>query len=247
MFSIVAIIPVYQHGDALGDTVQRLSKYRIPIIVVNDGSDSQQSILVRDVCRRIGAILVERSLNGGKGAAVIDGLLEAQRQGYSHAFQIDADGQHNIDRVPQFIRVAKQNPARLVLGYPRYDLSAPLARRLGRWVTNFWVCVNSLSLKIRDSMCGFRVYPIACILDVIGKSNIGKHMEFDSELCIRARWEYIEFINLPVEVVYPRNGLSNFRMIEDNIDISLMHARMFFGMLLRFPLLLVRSARQLFY
>ena len=231
----------------LQDTLQRLVASGLPMIVVNDGSDGSQSITIRNVCHKNGATLVERNQNGGKGAAVIDGLFEARTRGYSHAFQIDADGQHNIDRVPHFVSTAKKNPNALILGYPCYDSSVLLARRCGRWITTFWVCVNSLSFKIRDSMCGFRVYPVTYILEVADASACGKRMGFDTELCVRACWKGAKFINLPVEVIYPKDGLSNFRMWSDNVAISLMHARMFFGMILRSPLLLMQTVRQIFY
>ena len=246
MVKIVVVVPVYQQGAALSGTLRRIGEQRVPIIVVNDGSDFRESALVQNACRRNGALLLERSCNGGKGAAVIDGLREAERRGYSHIFQIDADGQHNINRVAEFIRATRQNPGALVLGYPRYDSSAPTARKLGRWLTYFWVCVNSCSLKIRDAMCGFRVYPITGVLHIVEKSKIGKRMEFDIEVCVRACWAGLECVNLPVEVIYPEGGHSNFRMLEDNLIISRMHARLFFAMLSRLPRLLARPMRRLF-
>ena len=243
MFNPVIVIPVFQHGEILRATVSRLAPLTIPLIVVNDGSEPTQSMLIRKACRSERIKLLERDTNGGKGAAVTDGLREAKRRGYSHAFQVDADGQHDIARVPEFIRVARQHPAAMILGYPRYDKTIPLLRRLSRWLTHIWVWINTLSFCIRDSMCGFRVYPIASVLKIIDDANVGMHMEFDTELCVRACWQNIPIINLPVGVTYPDGGHSNFRITEDNALITLMHTRLFCGMVVRLPWLLFTRIR----
>ena len=239
MFDPVIVIPVFQHGEALNDTVLRLCAWGIPLIVVDDGSDPAQNRLIRKACRGDHVMLLTRNSNGGKGAAVIDGLKEAKRRGCTHVFQIDADGQHDFSCLPKFIRAAQQHPAALILGYACYDNSIPASRRCGRWITHIWVWINTLSFRVRDSMCGFRIYPLASTLEIIAASTVGKHMEFDAELCVRFCWKNLPVINLPVGVTYPKDGKSNFRMKQDNILISLMHARLFFGMLLRFPVLLL--------
>ncbi len=247
MFDIVIVIPVFQHGKVLEDTVSRLFPSGIPLIVVNDGSDPAQSLLIHEVCRDGRIKLLERKSNGGKGAAVIDGLREAGRQGYTHAFQVDADGQHNLFRLPEFVRVARQRPDAVILGYSCYDDTVPRNRQFGRWITHIWVWINTLSLCIRDSMCGFKIYPVLPVLEIIDGANIGRHMNFDTELCVRACWKGLPIVNLPVEVTYPDGGHSNFRMRQDNILITLMHTRLFFGMLMRLPLLVVARVRTMIF
>lgn len=242
MFNPVIVIPVFQHGELLGATVSRLLALDIPLIVVNDGSDALQSELIHKACQDEQVLLINRPFNGGKGAAVIDGLREAKNRGYSHAFQIDGDGQHDTSNLSEFTATSRQNPDALILGYPQYDETVPLARQLGRRLTQLWVCINTLSFRIRDSMCGFRIYPISSILEIIDHSNIGKHMEFDVELCVRALWKGLPVVNLPVLVTYPEDGKSNFRVFQDNLLISFMHARLFVGMLLWLSKRLLRWA-----
>ncbi len=246
LFKVTIIIPVYQHGKILSDTLGQISRTAIPIIAINDGSDPGQSRLIEDACKVHGATLVSRSSNGGKGSAVIDGLNEASKLGFTHAFQVDADGQHDYSRIPDFVEMAKNNMSKLILGYPVFDESIPIGRKLGRWLTNIWVWINTLSLRVRDPMCGFRVYPIEPMIKIINGANIGKHMDFDPELCVRACWANFSIVNLPVTVVYPQDGVSNFRFREDNFLITLMHTRLFFGMLVRSPVLLFQGLRRLF-
>lgn len=238
MFNLIIVLPVFQHGIALADTVLQLRAMRLPLLVVNDGSDARQSHLIREVCQDQHITLLERDHNGGKGQAVIDGLRMAQQHGYTHAFQIDADGQHDLSRLTEFIRIARKHPSAMVLGYPCYDKSVPLSRKIGRLITHVWVWINTWSLCVRDSMCGFRVYPIPAIVALIDATNIGRRMEFDIEICVRACWQGMTIINRPVRVVYPHNGTSNFRVIQDNMLLCVMHARLFFGMWLRLPSLL---------
>jgi len=104
------------------------------------------------------------------------------------------------------------------------------------------VWVNTLSFDIEDSMCGFRVYPVALVMPLLRHTFTGNHMEFDSEILVRAHWRGHTFINVPTKVDYPVSGVSHFRLVRDNILISAMHAKLFFGMLFQLPTLLRRRA-----
>ena len=246
MVKITIVIPVYQHGSELAKTIETLEIFELPIIVVNDGSDDFQSQVIKDVCMRDNITLYERDTNGGKGSAVIDGLTIAKSQGYTHAFQIDADGQHDIEVIPIFIEACIKNETALILGYPKYDSSVPASREAARWLTHIWVWINSLSFRVRDSMCGFRIYPLNAILNLVNSTRIGKHMEFDVEICVRACWANIKTKNLPVNVIYLEGGKSNFRIWDDNVLLTLMHTQLFIGMLVRLPFLLFTRIRTLF-
>ena len=246
MTDIAFVVPVYQHGDTLSATLRDLSVFPCGIVVVNDGSDENHSRRINLACEEFMANLVERKQNGGKGAAVIDGLRRARDLGFSHAFQVDADAQHELGRVEEFLDQAARYPSALVLGYPIYDDSVPMGRLVSRYLTHIWVWINSLSFEIKDSMCGFRIYPVDAILEIIDGCRIGKHMEFDSELCVRASWQGLQIVNIPVEVHYPIGGRSNFRLLRDNALISWMHTRMFFGMLIRLPGLLPKRLGRVF-
>jgi len=45
-------------------------------------------------------------------------------------------------------------------------------------------------------------------------------------------------------VIYPQGGQSHFRALQDNLKISWLHTRLFFGMLPRIPLLLLRRFKR---
>ena len=236
------VIPVFNHGATLANVLAQLEPFGLPVILVDDGSGADTAHILRQLSNdhpeRI--TLYTRTENGGKGAAVMDGLRQAQLLGFSHALQIDADGQHRSADLPRFLDAARDNPNALITGTPQYDASVPKGRLYGRYLTHVWVWINTLSLDIRDSMCGFRVYPLASTLAIINRAALGKRMEFDCEILVRLHWQGSPIINLPTAVQYPENGLSHFRMLKDNLLISKMHARLFFGMLVRLPWILQR-------
>ncbi|MNM53679.1 hypothetical protein D3C81_647840 [compost metagenome] len=174
---------------------------------------------------------------------MLTGCRHAHAQGYSHALQIDADGQHETDDVPRFLAQAQATPAAVVVGYPVYDASVPATRFYARYATHVWVWINTLSLQIRDSMCGFRVYPLAPMMALAGRRQLGLRMNFDTDVLVRLYWDGLQMANLPTRVGYPSDGVSHFQLWRDNVLISRMHARLFFGMLWRAPRLLARHWR----
>lgn len=240
--NICFLIPVYNHKDVLGLILDRLQPYGLPCILVDDGSEPAcRAEIASQAAARDWVTAVRLPVNGGKGAAVYRGLQLAQQLGYSHAFQVDADGQHDLDDVAKFTAISRANPRALILGQALYDDSVPGSRLYGRYITHFWVWVETLSLSIRDSMCGFRIYPVAASLQGCRDGRIGKRMSFDTEIVVRMAWAGVPVVSVPTRVRYPLDGISHFRMLRDNLQISWMHTRLVFGMLLRLPTLLGRK------
>ncbi len=242
MFKPCVVIPVYNHEHAVGAVADAVLATGLPCILVDDGS----SAACAEVLDRIAAatpqqvMLVRHAHNQGKGGAVLTGLRHAAATGYTHALQIDADGQHCAADIPRFIEHAAANPACMVIGYPQYDESVPAIRLYARYLTHVWVWINTLSLQIRDSMCGFRVYPVAPVLALAARCKLGARMDFDTEVLVRLCWDGMEFVNVGTRVGYPADGVSHFQLWRDNALISRMHASLFLGMLMRAPKLLAR-------
>jgi glycosyltransferase involved in cell wall biosynthesis len=238
-----AVIPVYNHPDTIGVMVQAVRAQGLRCVMVDDGSERRCAAVLDMLAAAHGdaVTLVRLPQNQGKGGAMMAGLREARRQGYSHALQIDADGQHDSADIPRFLALAQSHPDAVICGTPLYDASVPKGRLYGRYATHVWVWINTLSLQIRDSMCGFRVYPLAPVVDLIDSVSIGKRMDFDVELLVRLHWRGQPIVNVQTRVRYPLDGVSHFRVWLDNVLISRMHATLFVGMLWRSPLLLWRK------
>ncbi|MDY7578930.1 glycosyltransferase family 2 protein [Herbaspirillum sp. RTI4] len=241
--NLCAVIPVYDHEEAIDAVVNAVLAQGLPCILVDDGS----SVLCARTLDRIvraapdKVTLLRHPHNQGKGAAVVSGMRHAAASGYSHALQIDADGQHASTDIPRFIAAATAHPQAVIAGCPQYDDSVPGLRFYARYLTHVWVWINTLSFAIRDSMCGFRLYPLPAFMRLAEQHRIGRHMDFDTDVLVRLYWDGLEVINLPTRVVYPTDGVSHFRMVRDNVLITCMHSRLFFGMLRRFPQLLIRT------
>ncbi|MEX2451667.1 MAG: glycosyltransferase [Rhodospirillales bacterium] len=234
--NIAAVIPSFDHYRKLPYIVETLIEAGIAVFIIDDGSaEPARSALKALGSRERNITVVRCESNRGKGAAVMTGLRQAAAAGYSHAVQIDADGQHDLSALPALIRCATDNPTALVSGLPAYDSSIPLSRKIGRWVTHVWVWIETLSFQIKDSMCGFRVYPLAPILQLAAEETLGARMTFDTEVMVRHYWRGGSVIHVPVRVTYPEGNHSNFDTVRDNVAISWMHTRLFFSMLARLP------------
>ncbi|MEX3021762.1 glycosyltransferase [Kluyvera sp. STS39-E] len=242
-FAPCVVIPCYNHGAMMAGVLARLQPFGLPCIVVDDGSDdSTAQTLSRLAAQTPNLTLIRLAQNAGKGAAVIRGLHAAAQAGFSHAVQVDADGQHAIEDLPKLLAKAKQYPNALISGQPLYDDSIPRSRLYGRWVTHVWVWIETLSLQLKDSMCGFRVYPVEPTLALAARVTLGQRMDFDTEVMVRLYWQGNSSHFVPTCVTYPQDGLSHFDALKDNLRISWMHTRLFLGMLPRIPSLLFRRA-----
>ncbi|WP_410498070.1 glycosyltransferase family 2 protein [Chitinibacter sp. S2-10] len=244
-FKPCIVIPVYNHEHAIGQVVAGLKGFALPCLLIDDGSrPSCQQVLEQLAQAENHWLSLKRlAVNQGKGGAVSAGLLWAEQLGYSHAIQIDADGQHHTPDMHQFIAAAQNAPKALIAGQPVYDASVPKGRLYGRYLTHIWVWINTLSLAIKDSMCGFRVYPLTATCALLRRSQLGSRMDFDVEIMVRLHWAGIGIQQLPTPVQYPLDGVSHFAVWRDNLLISRMHAKLFFGMLWRSPILIARWFR----
>ena len=229
MFNPCLIIPVYDHEKPLPGIIARLKPFALPCLLVDDGSHAACRHVMKElVAQESWLTYLGHERNRGKGAAVKTGLRYAKEQGYTHAVQIDADGQHDVADLPRFLRTAADSPNAIVIGQPSFDASIPKHRYYARYLTHVWVWINTLSLSIPDSMCGFRVYPVQPCIRLMDKHALGDRMQWDSEILIHLYWEDTQIVSLPTRVRYPEDGLSHFRLWRDNVGLVLMQAKHFF-------------------
>ena len=243
--SICAVVPTYNHDQVLPRVVSALRERGLPIVIVDDGSTSPASENIARLRDPDADIVVERlPVNLGKGGAVMHGLRWAADAGYTHVVQVDADGQHDLAVLDTLLGMAADYPDDLISGHPQYDETMPTGRRIGRQITHFWVCVETMRTRAVDTMCGFRVYPLAATLPIIDGRQLGRRMDFDIEIMVRMIWAGVHIRPVPVRVVYPAGNTSNFAMLRDNVRISWMHTKLVVEGLLRLPLTLLRSGRR---
>jgi glycosyltransferase involved in cell wall biosynthesis len=243
--SHLVLIPSYNTGETVYKTVHEARQYWTPVWVVVDGStDGTDKGLLEMSAQDPGLHVIVLPHNSGKGAAVLHGLREAVRAGYSHVLTMDSDGQHPPEKIPEFMAVSQANPDALVLGRPVFDASAPMLRVRGRKVSNWWANFETLWQGIGDSLFGFRVYPAQMLLGVMENSYWMRHFDFDPEAAVRLCWGGARPINVDAPVKYftaEEGGISHFNYLRDNTILTIMHIRLFTGFLLRLPLLIWRK------
>lgn len=235
-------MPVYDHHAALPRLIDALRSTQLTCWLVDDGSHAPCARAVLALCSDNSQWLrgLRLETNQGKGAAVLAGMRAALAAGFTHAVQIDADLQHDPSRIGDFITAAERNPSAVINGVPQYDASVPAVRLHGRRITTVLVWVHTLSRKIADAMCGFRLYPIQSVVALDQRVHIGQRMEFDADIIVRLFWAGVPVVNLKTPVTYPADGVSHFRMLRDNLRMGWLHLRLLGGMLVRLPRLLPR-------
>ncbi|HEY9097782.1 MAG TPA: glycosyltransferase family 2 protein [Thiobacillus sp.] len=242
--SHLVLIPSYNPGEKVYETVRAARAQWAPVWVVVDGStdgttQGLQTLAQNDPDLRILMLL----RNQGKGAAVLHGLDEAARQGFTHVLTMDSDGQHPAELIPEFMIASHQNPGAMVLGVPVFDADAPALRVQGRKVSNGWANLETLWAGIGDSLYGFRVYPVEPLRQVMRGQRWMRRFDFDPEAVVRLCWRGVRPVNLPAPVKYLRadeGGVSHFNYLRDNALLTWMHTRLMLGFLLRLPWLVLR-------
>jgi glycosyltransferase involved in cell wall biosynthesis len=244
----LVLIPSYNSGPQLLQTVRIALQQWSPVWVVIDGSTDQSDRSVQGHLADTPALadrlrLVVQATNQGKGAAVLAGLDAANAAGFTHVLTMDADGQHPADLIPQFMAASQAHPDAMILGKPVFDASAPRARVYGREISNAWANLETLWAGIGDSLYGFRVYPIASLRDLMHAQKWMRRFDFDPEAAVRLCWRGVRPINLPAPVRYlsaAEGGVSHFRYFRDNTLLTWMHLRLLCGFAIRLPRLIWR-------
>ena len=217
--SVCGLIPVYNNPKTIGKVVAGLQHYIKDVIIADDGSNAETRAVIEQLAAHDPAHIHVQHLpvNRGKGAAVKAGLRRALDLGFSHALQVDADGQHDLDDIPQFLEHMHTAPDALILGAPQFGEDIPAIRKYGRKLTTLMIALEAGTLKLPDAMCGFRIYPVAATCAL---RTLCARMCFDPEIMIRAHWAGIPVQAVPTRVRYlsaEEGGVSHFRGVHDNV------------------------------
>ncbi len=213
------IIPTYNNSQTLKQVIDGVLNITQDIIVVNDGStDNTLQILQNYESVKI----ISYPVNKGKGYALRQGFSLAIAEGYDYAITIDSDGQHYPGDIPAFLNQIAQNPGSLIVGsrnlnQENISQGSSFANRF----SNFWFRFIT-GITLPDTQTGFRLYPLNFIKNTWFSTN---KYEFELEVLVKAAWNKINIISIPVRVFYPPKNerISHFRPFRDFARISILN------------------------
>lgn len=236
----LVLLPTYNTGPLLREVVVEVLRHWQPVLVVVDGStDGSEQALLELSLREPALTVLVLPRNSGKGAAVLAGAQAALARGFTHALVMDADGQHPAASIAEFMDSSRQQPDALVLGRPIFPANIPAERLHGRKLSVGLVHFELLGSGIADPLFGFRVYPLAPLLAVLGPRRGGRRYDFDTEAAVRLGWAGVLPVNVAAPVRYfsrAEGGVSHFNYWRDNATLVWMHARLITELLLwRWP------------
>jgi glycosyltransferase involved in cell wall biosynthesis len=244
----LVLLPTYNTGPRLREVVAEVLRHWQPVLVVDDGSTDGSEQAVIELARTEPALTVlVLPRNSGKGAAVLAGAAAARERGFTHALAMDADGQHPAASIAEFMTASLRQPRAMVLGRPIFPANIPLERLHGRKLSTGLVRLEVLGAGIGDPLFGFRVYPLAPLLAVLGPRRGGRRYDFDTEAAVRLNWAGVPPVNLAAPVKYfsrAEGGVSHFHYGRDNAKLAWMHVRLLAELLLwRWPVVRRQNRR----
>ena len=219
------VIPSYNTGPRLEQTVREVLAVWQPVIVVIDGStDGSDLPVIRLAKEEPGLHALAQNGNTGKGAAVFAAFNYAVDRGLTHAAVFDADGQHDPSDLPRLMEAARENPLAVVMGTPEFGDDAPASHMLGHALADFFARVETLRPSLGDSLFGLRVYPMLATIKAMKRIRGGRRFDFDTQMAVRLPWLGVPTIKMPVKVHYPADRARHFRYLRDNLLLLRVHA-----------------------
>lgn len=235
----LVVIPSYNTGAKLEETVRAVMSVWADVWVVIDGSDDGSDRFLDKLAEAHPGLKVLRlPENRGKGAAVFHASEQALEAGFTHALVMDADGQHPAASVEPLMRLSRENPDAVVMGQPIFGPEVPSARLHGRRLTIFWTDLETLHAGLGDSLFGMRVYPLRPLCEAMRGTRFARGFDFDPEVAVRLVWAGVRPVQLSVPVRYftkEEGGVSHFNYLRDNVKLTILHFRLM-------PLFLISGA-----
>jgi glycosyltransferase involved in cell wall biosynthesis len=216
---ICVVVPTYNNATTLKDVIVSLLAYTDNVIVVNDGSTDETDQILTSI-PEIRYVSYEK--NQGKGFALRTGFKKAVAIGYEYAITIDSDGQHYADDLVNFASAVDKHPKAIIIGSRNLNQeNVPGKSNFGNKFSSFWFWVNT-GVRRSDTQSGYRLYPVKA-LDHI--DFLTKKYEFEIEVIVRASWNGIDIVEIPIDVFYPEKEkrISHFRPFKDFGRISVLN------------------------
>ncbi|AXH11259.1 glycosyltransferase family 2 protein [Halarcobacter bivalviorum] len=218
MNSFIIVVPTYNNFHTIQDVVNDILSYDYKVIVVDDGSSTELTKILKESPN---LTIVRHKSNMGKGQAIISGAKKARELGFTHIVTMDGDGQHLASQVNKLISACSNDE--IIIGSRNFDISnVPNSSKFGRWFSNFWASWDT-GYEIKDSLSGFRLYPLSIIELPIKTSRF----DWEMEVIVRHADAGKPIKEVEIECFYPtsEDRVSHFRKFWDTAAIVWVHVQ----------------------
>lgn len=207
--NICVLIPAHNEEKEIGQLVAQIRAKGMDVIVVDDGSADQTSVLAKNQ----GAIVLRNELRQGKGFSLKRGFVYILEKGYDGVVAMDGDGQHDPEDLENFLTAAQDKKKCLINGTRMRDAEhMPFIRRITNRLMS--VIISRMCCQpIEDTQCGYR-YISTDVLKCI--SLVSNDFEIETEVLLKSCRAGCQVISVPVKTIY-RGERSKIHPIKDTI------------------------------
>lgn len=152
---IAVVLPMYNEAKKINDVLDTLSKIKLPVFLVNDGSTDKTLDVISKRIKDNKITLISHKLNLGKGSALRTGGEAAFEKGFDAVIFMDADGQHDTEDLDKFIKELNTGKYDVVLGSRNLHHGVPLVRFLGNKFASVLISLL-FGIYVSDILSGFR-------------------------------------------------------------------------------------------
>jgi glycosyltransferase involved in cell wall biosynthesis len=212
--AVCGVIAAYNARQTIAEVVRGVRRHLDVVIVADDGCTDGTGKAAREA----GAEVIRLGENRGKGHALRVLFAEARRRGFSAVIALDADGQHDANDIPAFLRAHGAEPDAVITGSRLGDADGiPRYRRNSMFVARFFISLAANQF-IEDTQCGFRLYPLAVVESL---ALVTERYVTETEILMKAGDSGRAVRSLSVKALYPPGHPTHFRSVPDVAAISL--------------------------
>ena len=206
---VLVKMAAYNEEANIGDVLARMPK-DVDVLVIDDCSMDKTS----DISQEHGAMIIRHVKNLGQGVADLTGFMMAFELGYEIIIEMDADGQHNPEDIPRFIKAFKDNPSvdivvgsRILGSQDNKGASKlrtyflPYYTRVINWASGY---------LLTDALCGYKAYRSASLQPICHVLNTLSETEYiAAEMYIRFGRLGLSVNEIPIHVDSRNHGTSH--------------------------------------
>lgn len=189
------IVPAYNEEKCIAVVVAGIRRYCPEVFVIDDGSADQTSVKAREA----GAEVIRHPSNLGKGAALNTGFNVARGRGYDFVITMDADGQHDPEEIPAFVKAFRDGAGDVLVG-TRMDCThtMPPNRKFMNWFLS-WLLSRFMGQIVSDTQCGYRLFSARVFPNM---PITAKRFAAESEVLLELAEQGLRFGSVPIKAIY---------------------------------------------